>query len=220
MSKPKLVVFTGAGMSAESGINTFRDAGGLWEQYDVMDVCSEQALYKNRKLVFDFFNDVHRAYGKVKPNDGHLAIAELEDVFDVQIITQNVDDLHEQAGSTKVMHLHGNLRYKRDEITGELFPWGDEDLNHQGQLRPHVVMFGEMPENYDLACDLCAEADFALIVGTSLQVYPAAFLAYEFTCNTRFLVDPNPQPSNGLVNIAEPATTGCRKVADHLRNMI
>lgn len=219
MNKPKLVVFTGAGMSAESGINTFRDDGGLWEQYDVMEVCSSHALIYNRPLVFQFFNDVRRAFINAEPNAGHHELAALEDVFDVTIITQNIDDLHERAGSTRVIHLHGEVRYKRNEHTGVLSLW-TEDLAVDGKYRPHVVMFGEDPEYFDMAIDECNAADYGLIVGTSLQVYPAANLACEFNCNLRYLVDPNPPTNSGFINVPDVASVGCKKVADYLRAII
>lgn len=218
-TKPKLVVFTGAGISAESGIETFRSADGLWENCDPMEVCSAQALLKNRALVFQFFNDLRRRYKDAKPNAAHYEIAALEDVFDVSVITQNVDNLHEQAGSTKVIHLHGEAVYKRSEHTGYLSPW-TEDLDVDGEYRPHVVLFGENPENFDFAIQLCNEANFGLIVGTSLQVYPAANLAYEYNCAVKFLVDPLPSTVCGFTPVAETAVVGCKLVADRLRAYI
>ena len=221
MNKPKLVVFTGSGISAESGIATFRDEGGVWDNYDVQEVCSTEALFKNRALVFDFFNAATKAMLKVQPNAAHLEIVELEKHFDVTVITQNIDDLHERAGSTKVVHLHGEVTKMRDIHTDEIVPRLEGDLDPQSTWRPHVVMFGEMPYNFDEAEELCEGADYGLIVGTSLAVYPAAMLAYRFQVSTPvILVDPNPPvDERNFVNLSvvkEEATVGVEIAANLL----
>lgn len=221
MNKPKLVVFTGSGISAESGIATFRDEGGVWDNYDVQEVCSTEALSNSRALVFDFFNAATKAMLKVQPNAAHLEIAELEKHFDVTVITQNIDDLHERAGSTKVVHLHGEVTKMRDIHTDEIVPRLEGDLDPQSNWRPHVVMFGEMPYNFDEAEELCEGADYGLIVGTSLAVYPAAMLAYRFQVSTPvILVDPNPPvDERSFVNLSvvkEEATVGVEIAANLL----
>jgi len=215
----KLVVLTGAGMSAESGLKTFRDAGGLWEGHNVMDVASPEGWQRNPKLVLEFYNQRRRQLKEAKPNAGHLALADLERDFDVRIITQNVDDLHERAGNTKVLHLHGELlkvrstRHENDvrHWTSGL-DWGDADA-YGNQLRPHIVWFGEMVPELENAAALAAEADVFAVIGTSLQVYPAAGLM-QFTKPhvPVFYIDPNPAPIYGLPNpltvFSLPATTG------------
>lgn len=221
MSKPRLVVFTGSGISAESGIATFRDEGGVWDNFDVQEVCSTEALEKNRPLVFNFFNDAHKAMIKVEPNAAHLQIAALEEHFDVTVVTQNIDDLHERAGSTKVVHLHGEITKMRDIHTDEIVPRLEGDLDPQSTWRPHVVMFGEMPYNFDVAEQYCEAADFGMVVGTSLAVYPAAMLAYRFQITSPvILVDPNPPLDNrtypNLVVVKEDATTGVTLAANLL----
>lgn len=220
-NKPRLVVFTGSGISAESGIATFRDEGGVWDNYDVQEVCSTEALEQNRPLVFDFFNAAHKAMIQVQPNAAHLEIAALEEHFDVTVVTQNIDDLHERAGSTKVIHLHGEITKMRDIHTDEIVDRLEGDLDHASTWRPHVVMFGEMPYNFDIAEQYCEDADFGMVVGTSLAVYPAAMLAYRFQITTPvILVDPNP-PLDGrtfpnLVVVKEEATSGVPLAANLL----
>jgi len=205
MSKKKIVVLTGAGVSAESGFATFRDTGGLWEQYNVNDVASIEGWYRNRELVLNFYNDRRAQLKDAKPNAAHLAIAALEKDYDVDVITQNVDNLHERAGSTRVLHLHGELTkvrpetglydrtYRLDEVLdvgygkvvlGDLAPNGK-------QLRPHIVFFGEAVPNIEKAADLVSRANILLIVGTSLQVYPAAGL-YRYAPNETpiYIIDP------------------------------
>ncbi len=219
MEKKKLVVLTGAGISAESGISTFRDAGGLWEGHDVMDVASPEGWHKNKELVLDFYNQRRRQLHEVQPNLGHYTLAELEADFDVHIITQNVDNLHEQAGSTKVLHLHGELLkvrstknpeyivdWKTDLVLGDV----DEDGN---QLRPHIVWFGEAVPALEEAIAITQQADYFAVVGTSLQVYPAAGLLHYTNYNIPiFYIDPNPATiydlSNPLEVIAMNATEG------------
>ena len=195
----KLVVITGAGMSAESGISTFRDSNGLWENHDIMEVASPLGWKKNPELVLDFYNKRRAQLREVTPNKGHFLLAELEQYFDVQIITQNVDNLHERAGSTKIIHLHGELTKVRGEFsTNESFFWEKDitigDVNEKGeQLRPDIVWFGEAVPKFDEAVQLSARADFMLVIGTSLQVYPAASLIEYPKANVPIIyIDPNP----------------------------
>lgn len=219
--KPLLVVFTGSGVSAESGLATFHDKGGTWEKFDVKDVCTADALLDNRDLVFKFFNDVRTVMSTVEPNIAHREIAALEKEFEVVVVTQNVDDLHERAGSTRVIHLHGEITKKRDVNTDEIVDWDGEPLDPDSSWRPHVVMFGEDPYNYAEAEELCEVADYGLIIGTSLQVYPAAMLPYRFSITSPIiLVDPNP-PIDSLTfpNISvipETAVDGIAQAANLL----
>ncbi|MTH18107.1 NAD-dependent deacylase [Flavobacterium sp. LC2016-01] len=197
--KKKLVVLTGAGISAESGIKTFRDSDGLWEGHDVMEVATPEGWHKNQELVLDFYNKRRQQLKEVKPNLGHIILAELEKDFDVHVITQNVDDLHERAGSTKVLHLHGELlkvRSIRDknlilDWTEDLYT-GDFDANGH-QLRPHIVWFGEEVPALEEAIDITETADYFAVIGTSLQVYPAAgLIAYASSTTPVFYIDPKP----------------------------
>lgn len=194
----KLVVLSGAGMSQESGLKTFRDMGGLWEQYQVEDVASIEGWYRNPELVMNFYNERRKQLFETQPNAGHFAVAELENDFDVQIITQNVDDLHERAGSTKVLHLHGELRKARSTADPELIytldnwelKFGDK-CEKGSQLRPHIVWFGEaVPAFYD-AIPMVEATDIMVVVGTSMQVYPAAGLVnYARPGVPVFVIDP------------------------------
>jgi len=218
----KLVILTGAGVSAESGFATFRDTGGLWEQYDVNDVASIEGWYRNRKLVLDFYNQRRAQLKDAKPNAAHQAMADLEKDYKVSVITQNVDNLHERAGSTYVLHLHGELTkvrpenglYDRTESEAEVIDVGYDavhlgDLAPNGsQLRPHIVFFGESVPNINKAIDLVEQADILLIVGSSLQVYPAAGL-YRYAPNDCpiYVIDPKPVP------IADPRVTLISDVA-------
>ncbi|MCG3166260.1 MAG: NAD-dependent protein deacylase [Bacteroidia bacterium] len=196
----RLVVFTGAGISAESGIKTFRDSGGLWENYKVEDVATPQAWSKNPSLVQEFYNQRRKQLFDAKPNAGHFAIAELQKHFNVQVITQNVDDLHERAGSENVLHLHGELMKVRScdypELIYTVKHWEIKmgDLCERGsQLRPHIVWFGEMVPQMDNAVELVQQADIFIVAGTSLNVYPAAnLLDYAPADIPKFYVDPNP----------------------------
>lgn len=195
----KLVVVTGAGMSAESGISTFRDSNGLWENHDIMEVSSLLGWKKNPELVLEFYNKRRAQLREVEPNKGHFILAELEQFFDVQIITQNVDNLHERAGSSKVLHIHGELTKVRGEFSNnESIFWENDinigDVNEKGeQLRPDIVWFGEAVPRFDEAVRIAAQADFMLIIGTSLQVYPAASLIeYPKTNVPIIYIDPNP----------------------------
>lgn len=179
--RKKLVVFTGAGMSAESGIKTFRDAGGLWEQYRIEDVATFEAWSNNQAMVLDFYNQRRKQVIEASPNAAHLMVAELQKKFDVQVITQNVDDLHERAGSKKVLHLHGEIMKARSTVDETLIydlkSWNLHagDLCEKGsQLRPHIVWFGELVPEMDKANALAQHADFFVVIGTSLNVYPAA----------------------------------------------
>lgn len=196
--KKKLVVLSGAGVSAESGIKTFRDSNGLWEKHRVEDVASPEGFRKNPKLVLDFYNLRRRQLEEVKPNLAHEVLAELQSDFDVEIITQNVDDLHERAGSKKVLHLHGELKKARPvNSTGNIIPWEGDlnlgDLNFDGiQLRPHIVWFGELVPELDTASKIASQANIFLIIGTSMQVYPAASLIHYIPKNCEvFIIDPN-----------------------------
>lgn len=222
----KLVVLSGAGMSAESGINTFRDAGGLWEGHNVMDVASPMGWQKNRELVLDFYNQRRRQLHQVEPNAGHYAVAELEKDFDVHVITQNVDDLHERAGSTNVIHLHGELfKVRSIDDPDYILDWtadlnlGDVDPNGN-QLRPHIVWFGEAVPMMDIALDIADEADIFIVVGTSLNVYPAAGLVYAVGKDVPvYVVDPNMpamQKRPNVTFIQEPATVGLTELAEKL----
>lgn len=194
----RLVVLTGAGISAESGISTFRDSGGLWENHDIMEVASPQGWEANPELVLNFYNQRRKQVLNAKPNQGHLSLAELENHFDVQIITQNVDDLHERAGSSKVLHLHGELLKSRSCGDESLIYDCDVDIkigdlcDKGHQLRPHIVWFGEMVPMIEPAAELVSQADIFLVIGTSLLVYPAAGLI-DFTKPgiPKFLIDPN-----------------------------
>jgi NAD-dependent deacetylase len=214
-----LVVLTGAGISAESGIKTFRDADGLWEGHDVMEVATPQGFAKNPKLVLDFYNQRRQQLHEVTPNKAHLELAELENTFKVTIITQNVDDLHERAGSSHVIHLHGELLKVRSTKNVEnIKPWTTDlylgDLCDQGhQLRPHIVWFGEDVPMIEKALEICETADLLLIIGTSLQVYPAASLMNYVPYNTpRYFIDPRPAigSNKNLTVIAETATEGMK----------
>lgn len=197
----KLVVLTGAGISAESGISTFRDAGGLWEKYKIDDVATPNAWRKNPGLVLDFYNQRRKQLFTVEPNEGHIALAELEKHFDVQIITQNVDNLHERSGSTNILHLHGELMKVQSTSPGEeVFKLtADNYETHLGdkcpkgyQLRPHIVWFGEAVPEIENAIHITEQADIFLIIGTSLNVYPAASLInYVKPGIPVYLIDPN-----------------------------
>ena len=215
----KLVVLTGAGISAESGIKTFRDADGLWEGHNVMDVASPEGWHRNKELVLDFYNQRRKQLQEVKPNKGHFGLAELEKDFDVHIITQNVDNLHEQAGSKKVLHLHGELLKVRSTKNEDyILDWkcdleiGDvDDKGHQ--LRPHIVWFGEMVPLLEEAISITEQADYVAVIGTSLQVYPAASLMhYAKPYVSVFYIDPRPASITNIQNplevIAKNATEG------------
>ncbi len=223
----KLVVLTGAGISQESGIPTFRDANGLWEGYRVEDVASPEGWQKNPGVVLDFYNQRRKTALEVRPNRGHEILAELEQNFDVVIITQNVDNLHERAGSSKVIHLHGSLfesRSTKDEtlvypIEGWELKLGDR-CEKGSQLRPNIVWFGEMVPLIEVAARHSAQADIFLVVGTSMQVYPAAGLIDYVPYDTpKFVVDPNvPGVGHipGVTIIQEKAGTGMERLKQTL----
>ena len=196
--KKKLVVLSGAGISAESGISTFRDANGLWENHRIEDVASPEGFEKNPQLVLDFYNLRRRQLKEVKPNSAHYSLVDLEKDFDVHIITQNVDDLHERAGSSKVLHLHGELKKVRPvNNENQIYDWEEDcnlgDCDELGnQLRPHIVWFGEMVPEMDNAIKIAKKADLFLVIGTSMQVYPAAGLVHYIpnSCEL-FVIDPH-----------------------------
>jgi len=218
-----IVILSGAGMSAESGLKTFRDSNGLWEGHDVMEVASPIGFSKNPELVLDFYNQRRRQLLEVQPNSAHYTLAELEKNYKVSIVTQNVDDLHERAGSTNVLHLHGELfkvrstynetdiqEWKKDLVLGDL-------CNKGYQLRPHIVWFGEAVPTIEKAIRICETADILIIIGTSMQVYPAASLVHYVTKDTKtFFIDPNPSinSESNLTVIPETATVGVKKLLD------
>lgn len=219
----KVVVLTGAGISAESGIATFRDAGGLWEGYDVMDVASPQGWDKNPELVLNFYNERRKAALKAEPNAGHFTLAKMEEYFDVTIITQNVDSLHEKAGSSHVIHLHGQLFHCRSTADEKLiYPmegWELKlgDLCEKGsQLRPDIVWFGEMVPMMEVAALEACKADIFLVVGTSLLVHPAAGLLDLIADEVpKYVIDPKLPPLANRPNlhlIEEKASTGVERV--------
>ena len=222
----KIVGLTGAGISAESGITTFRDSGGLWEQYDVMEVASIEGWHKNPQLVQRFYNERRKQLEEVEPNAAHRILAELEKYFDVTVVTQNVDNLHERAGSSKIVHLHGELTKARSSIDADMIidigyrpiEWG-EKASDGSQLRPHIVWFGEAVPMIATAADIVSKADILLIIGTSLNVYPAAGLVgYVNRKVPIYLIDPNEVSYSGrdVIMIREKATTGMEK----LKNII
>lgn len=196
--RKKLVILTGAGMSQESGLRTFRDMGGLWEEYDITEVATPEAWRRNPSLVMQFYNERRKQLYECEPNDGHRGLVELEKDFDVSIITQNVDDLHERAGSSKVIHLHGELKKARSsvdeslvyDIAGWELRFGQKCAKGS-QLRPHIVWFGEAVPAMDDAIPLVEEADILVVIGTSLNVYPAAGLVnYTRSGTPIFVIDP------------------------------
>lgn len=198
----KMVVLTGAGMSAESGLQTFRDANGLWEGHNVMDVATPEAFERDPKLVLEFYNQRRRQLLDVLPNNAHHNLKELEKYFNIHIITQNVDDLHERAGSSQIVHLHGELRKVRSYTNEKIvLEWskdlylGDVDKNGD-QLRPHIVWFGEAVPQLENAIEITKQADVLVIIGTSMQVYPAASLIHYVSSNTPiYFIDPAPSIS-------------------------
>ena len=222
----KIAVLTGAGVSAESGLKTFRDSDGLWEGHDVTQVATPEGFAQNPALVLEFYNQRRRQLLTVKPNAAHIALAKLEKNHEVTIITQNVDDLHERAGSTNVIHLHGELLKARSTFDEELiFDW-KEDLNvgdrcdNNHQLRPHIVWFGEMVPMIEVAAEVVEKADAIIIVGTSMQVYPAAGLAqYAKNDAQIYFADPKPSISETrkIKVFAENASTGVPKVVELLK---
>ncbi len=226
--KKKLVVLTGAGISAESGLKTFRDSDGLWEGYNVEDVATLQAWKRDPALVLDFYNSRRKDVLDAKPNDAHIGLAELENDYDVHIITQNIDDLHERAGSTKVLHLHGEIFKMRSEKNDHIIAPIATDI-HLGdsapdgaQWRPHIVWFGEAVPMIEEAIPLVRSAEIFVVVGTSLVVYPAAGLVnYAHPSTKMFVIDkriPYISSSGNLTVIEKPATVGVRELQKILRN--
>ncbi len=233
--KRKIVILSGAGVSAESGISTFRDSDGLWEQHRVEDVATIEGWHRNPELVLDFYNERRRQLAGVKPNEAHRLIAALEDGNEVTVVTQNVDNLHERAGSTRIIHLHGELTKVRPEncyndrdgyseatvvdIRYEDVRMGDLAPNG-AQLRPHIVWFGEAVPKIEAAIDAVAQADVLIIVGTSLQVYPAAGL-YRYAPHgiPIYIIDPKPVPVHDrrITHIQDVATAGMAKLTEILK---
>ncbi|WP_242205092.1 SIR2 family NAD-dependent protein deacylase [Aestuariivivens insulae] len=225
--KKHIVVLTGAGMSAESGIKTFRDADGLWEGHDVMQVASPQGFAANPKLVLDFYNQRRRQLLTVEPNSAHYALAELERNFKMTIITQNIDDLHERAGSSNIVHLHGELFKVRSTVDKtDVQEWKTDlvlgDVCSKGhQLRPHIVWFGEDVPMIGKAISICETADILIIIGTSMQVYPAAGLMHYVPGDTPvYFIDPNPNinSNENLTVISEKATIGIQQAIKMIKS--
>lgn len=223
--KKHLVILSGAGMSAESGIKTFRDADGLWEGHDVMEVATPEGFAKNPEWVLNFYNQRRKQLFEVSPNPAHIALADFESDYKVSIITQNVDDLHERAGSTNVIHLHGELlKVRSTKDATDIFEWKTDillgDVCKKGhQLRPHIVWFGEEVPMIEKSMSICETADILVIIGTSMQVYPAAGLMHYVPSNTPiFYIDPKPALSSNrnLTVIAEPASIGVLKLKNLL----
>jgi len=224
--KKKLVVLTGAGISAESGLKTFRDSDGLWNGYNIEDVATPRAWKKNKQLVLDFYNMRRRDVLKAEPNKAHIGLADLERDFDVEIITQNIDDLHERAGSTKVLHLHGEIFKMRSELNEELIYEIQKDIlpgdvaEDGAQLRPHIVWFEEPVPMIEEAAAVTSVADIFVVIGTSLVVYPAAGLINYAPYNIpKFIVDKN-IPYSSLYNvkaIEKPATEGISELISLLK---
>ncbi|MCS7297504.1 MAG: Sir2 family NAD-dependent protein deacetylase [Bacteroidia bacterium] len=225
-SKPGklLVVLTGAGISAESGLSTFRDSGGLWEKYSIYEVATPEAWQRNPELVLHFYNERRRQLAEAKPNPAHLLLKELEQSYTVIVITQNVDDLHERGGSSYILHLHGELTKARSTIDETLIyeigydPIALGDTCEKGsQLRPHVVWFGEEVPAYPFAQYWAHQADIFVVIGSSLQVYPAAGLLEEtYRAKWRFLIDPRPTLSTGVEVIQAPASEGVRILVEKI----
>ena len=231
MKKKKIVVFSGAGMSAESGIKTFRDTGGLWEEYKIEDVATFDAWLKNQDLVLDFYNQRRKQVMEAQPNAAHLLVSELQKQFDVQVITQNIDDLHERAGSKKVLHLHGEIMKSRsttkNELVYELNHWEIKagDVCEVGsQLRPHIVWFGEDVPEMEKATALAEEADIFITIGTSLNVYPAANLIHVVKDEIpKFLLDPgdfNLDYIKNLTIIKANAIEGMKVLSKKLNELV
>ncbi len=223
----KLVVLSGAGMSAESGVSTFRDSNGLWKNHSIEEVASPIAWQNNPGMVLEFYNQRRKQLFEVEPNAGHLALVKLEEKYDVKIVTQNVDDLHERAGSTNVLHLHGELKKVRSTIDSSLvytldhweLKWGDK-CEKGSQLRPHIVWFGEGVPLIGIATEIISEADFVLVIGTSMVVYPAAgLIGYAPESSLKYYIDPKAFPVSGISNltvIKEKAGDGVPRLVDEL----
>lgn len=236
MTRKRITVLTGAGVSAESGISTFRDSDGLWENHNVQDVASIEGWYRDSSLVLDFYNQRRMQLKDVKPNDAHLAIAALENEYDVTVVTQNVDNLHERAGSTRIIHLHGELTKVRpenccNEMDGfseeKVFDIGYDVINigdlapNGAQLRPHIVWFGEAVPKIESAIEAVEKADILLIVGTSLQVYPAAGLYCYASAETPiYIIDPKDVSvrDGRITHIKDVATKGMETFKNILKS--
>lgn len=226
--RKKLVIFTGAGMSADSGISTFRDADGLWDKYRIEDVCTPEALLKNRNIVIEFYNKRRKEIYEKSPNAAHKALVELEDYFDVEIITQNIDNLHERAGSHNITHLHGEIGRLRSSINPDvIFDLEGEEQPltlkaPDGSLaRPHIVFFGEAVPMFERAVEIAHRADIFVVIGTSLAVYPAASLLYYIDSSIpKYLVDPGEPDLRGVAGkinvIKERAACGVPMLVEHL----
>ncbi len=229
MSKKKVVVLTGAGVSAESGISTFRDSGGLWDKYDISEVATPEAWQKNQELVMDFYNQRRKQLMDVEPNAAHYALVDLEKKYDVQIITQNVDDLHERAGSSNVLHLHGELKKVRssvdENLVYDLQGWelkkGDK-CGKGSQLRPHIVWFGEPVPMISVAAEISSTADVFIIIGTSLNVYPAAGLVSYAPAHCQFYLIDRATVSTGHIPnikvIVQKASVATPQLVEKLLN--
>lgn len=223
----KIIVLTGAGVSAESGIKTFRDSGGLWEEYKIEEVATPEAFERNPGLVLEFYNQRRKQLLFAEPNEAHYALARLQEKYDVEIITQNVDDLHERGGSKKILHLHGELKKSRSTLDPSLVYTIDgwelnlgDTCEKGSQLRPHIVWFGELVPNIVTAANICSKADIFLVVGTSLAVYPAAGLIdYVPQYSPKYIIDPNATDIRWISNlhvIAERAGKGVPELVNKL----
>ena len=218
-----IVVLTGAGISAESGLGTFRDSEGLWEKYKIEDVATEKAFLKNPALVLEFYNIRRKQLLNSFPNDAHFALNKLKEKYNLSILTQNIDDLHERSGNTDIIHLHGKLRESRSVIDNKIYSIKGSKLNigdyceQGGQLRPNVVWFGEAVPNMDLAIDKVIQASIFIIIGTSLNVFPAASLIdYATKAKRIIIIDPNSSNYNGIEIINEKATKAVPQLVNEL----
>jgi len=228
MPKKKLVVFSGAGISAESGIRTFRDSGGLWEQFRIEDVATPEAWKKNQASVLEFYNQRRKQVMEAQPNAAHKLIAELQNDFEVQVVTQNVDDLHERAGSKKVLHLHGEIMKARSSVDENLiYPLSSYelkagDLCEKGsQLRPHIVWFGELVKEMEHANYLASQSDLFIVIGTSLNVYPAAgIINFVLPSVPKWLVDPVEFDLEYIKGLKQISKTAVNSVPDLRRELL
>jgi NAD-dependent deacetylase len=218
-----IVVLTGAGISAESGLGTFRDSEGLWEKYKIDEVATEKAFLKNPALVLEFYNIRRKQLLNSFPNDAHFALNKLKEKYNLSILTQNIDDLHERSGNTDIIHLHGKLRESRSVIDNKIYSIKGSKLNigdyceQGGQLRPNVVWFGEAVPNMDLAIDIVIQASIFIIIGTSLNVFPAASLIdYATKAKRIIIIDPNSSNYNGIEIINEKATKAVPQLVNEL----
>ena len=218
-----IVVLTGAGISAESGLGTFRDSEGLWKKYKIDDVATEKAFLKNPALVLEFYNIRRKQLLNSVPNDAHFALNKLKEKYNLSILTQNIDDLHERSGNTDIIHLHGKLRESRSVIDNKIYSIKGSELNigdyceQGGQLRPNVVWFGEAVPNMDLAIDKVIQASIFIIIGTSLNVFPAASLIdYATKAKRIIIIDPNSSNYNGIEIINEKATKAVPQLVNEL----